>query len=328
MNQPLFIAATLVSTFVACLALITISIGIIEVSFFRERAVGLTENQRKQYITNVIKVILTTGAASLAAIVLVVPGLTQQTAQGIPNYTPALTLIVVIVAALVTYRLELASESPDTLYDLHSDLRKSWLEDEDLKRYALARRKAWLRDFKATNGGRSMVSSKRPLNTTYQAVIDESLAENYTDTRFKRLARLTTFKTMRAMIRGHVWRSLWLLTPLFAVLFSWFTVLLLWTPDSTPNVPGILLLGVGTLALGCAFSYFNFWARSTARLKKYCELKRYEKLCELLLTKLALKSTTPKAATTEQVAALSLALEAHLETNSPGIIRRVLRKLW
>ncbi|MET3367374.1 UNVERIFIED_CONTAM: hypothetical protein ABIE34_000595 [Jeotgalibacillus campisalis] len=337
MDQPLVIAATLASTFIACLALISIPIGIIEISFFRQRVVGLTENQRKQYITNVIKVILTTGAASLAAIVLVVPGFAQQTAPGIPNYTPALTLIVVIVAALVTYRLELASESPDTLYDLHSDLRKSWMDEEDLKRHAIARRRAWLRDFMTTNGGRSMVSSKRALNTAYQTAIDEALDHDYTDMRFKRLARLTTFKTIVAMIRGHVWRSLWLLTPLFAVLFSWLTVLLLWTPDSTPDVPALLLLGVGTLALGCAFSYFNFWARSTARLKRYCELKRYEELCDLLLTKLARASTTQKAATaeaetalatSEQVAALSSALEAHLQTNSPGIIRRALQKLW
>lgn len=338
MDQPLLIAATLASAFVACLALISISIGIIEVSFFGQRVVGFTENQRKQFITNVIKVILTTGAASMVAIVLVVPGLAQQTAPGIPNYTPALTLIVVIVAALVTYKLEVASESPDTLFDLHSDLRKSWVDEEDLKRHAIARRRAWLRDFMRTNGGRSMVSSKRPLNAAYQAAIDKSLDYDYTDMRFKRLARLTTFKTIASMIRGHVWRSLWLLTPLFAVLFSWLTVLLLWTPDSTPDVPALLPYGVGTLALGCTFSYFNFWARSTARLKRYCELKRYEKLCDLLLTKFALRASAAhktataegetQLATAQQVAALTSALEAHLQSSSPGIIRRILRKLW
>ena len=337
MNEPLFVAVTLACSFVVGLAVVSVLIGTIEVSTFDQRAVGLAEHRRKQWATNVTKTILTTGAASLATMVLVSPGQSQPSASPLPTYTPALTLFAVIVAVVIAFKLEVASESPDSLHDLHSDLRKSWIDEETLKRHAIARRRAWLRDFMTTNGGRSMLSSKRPLNSAYQAAIDESLHHDYTDMRFKRLARLTTISTIGAMIRGHVWRSLWLLTPLFAVLFSWPTALLLWTPESTPDVPALLLWGLGTLTLGCAFSYFNFWARSTARLKKYCELKRYEQLCELLLTKLARASTMQKAATaeneaalatSEQVAALSSALQGHLRTDPPGIFRRVLRKLW
>lgn len=332
MNHPLAIATALASTFVATLALISIFIGIIEVSCFRQQVIGLTENRRKQYVTNVLKVILTTGAASLAAIV-VVPGLANQAAPGTPNYTPAFTLLVVVVAALVTYRLEVASETPDTLYDLRSDLRKSWADEEDLKRHAIARRKAWLRNFVETNGGRSMVSSKRPLNTAFQAVIDQSLNHDYRDMRFKRLARLTTFKMMAAMVRGHLWRSLWLLMPLLAVPFFWLTLIVFWAPSSAPDIPALLVFGVGPLALGCAFSYFNFWARSTARLKRYCELKRYEEFCELLLTKLERRAAATQnpepLATAQQVAGLTALIETHLlQTDAPGLIRRVARRLW
>ncbi|MDI2037155.1 hypothetical protein [Paenarthrobacter nitroguajacolicus] len=348
MNQPLFIVATLVASFVICLAAISVIVGLIEVLFYKQRVVGLTENQRKQYITNVIKVILTTGAASLAAIVLVFPGFAQQNTPGVPNYTPPLTLLVVIVAALVTYRLELASESPDTLYDLYSGLHKSWAEQEDLKQFALARRKAWLDDFIKTDGGRAMLSSKKTLNETYQAAIDKALDSKpgvachewphikYIDTRFRRLARLTNVKMIFMMIRGYTWRSVWLLTPLLAVLLSWVAVALLWTPGAELDAPRIVLVSL-TIAIGAGLSYFNFWARSTTRLKKYCELKRHERLCAALLRNLTRTSAPQKAvpaenqpelATSQQVAELAAAIEAHFQTNSPGIIRRTFRKIW
>ncbi|MEV7458212.1 hypothetical protein, partial [Pseudarthrobacter oxydans] len=352
MDQPIFIAGIITSSFVAFLALMSILMGIVEVAFFQQRIIGFTENQRKQYITNVIKAILTSGAASLATLVFVVPGLGQQDTPQLPNYAPVLTLIVVIVAALVTYRLELASESPDTLYDLHSDLRKAWLDEEDLKRHAIARRRTWLRGFEATNGGRAMVSSKRALNPDFQSAIEESLNSNYKDVRFSRLARRTTPKMVKAMLRSHPWRSLWLLTPLLAVLSMWVTLLTLWSPDSKPNILLLILAGLVSLAIGSALSYFNIWARSTTGLRKYCDLKRYEVLCKLMLTKFERLTTTAQnstafaaahtvpttprqtaevqapIATAEQVAALQAALEAHLQANSPGIIRRALRKLW
>ncbi len=354
MNQTAFAAGAIASSFVAFLALMSIFSGVLEVAFFRQRITGFTENQRKQYVTNVIKVILTSGAASLATIVFVLPGLGRDsTPQPPPNYTPALTLVVVIVAALVTYRMEMASEAPDTLYDLQTDLRKSWVDEEELKRHAIARRRTWLRGFEATNGGRSMIASKRPLKPDFQAAIDESLGSDYKDVRFKRLARRTTPKMIKAMLKGHPWRSLWLLTPLLTVLFSWATLLTLWSEISKPNASALVLAGFVSLTAGSALSYFNFWSRSTAGLKKYCELKRYEVLCTSMLTKLERASAaaqnphsaspardalapctkqTPPAesvlATAEQVAALHASLEAHIQASAPGLIRRGLRRIW
>ncbi|MFE4835217.1 hypothetical protein ACFRAU_11125 [Arthrobacter sp. NPDC056691] len=325
-------------------------VGIVEIAFFRQRIIGFTENQRKQYVTNVIKVILTSGAASLATIVFVIPGLGRENTPQPPSYTPILTLVVVVVAALITYRLERASESPDTVYDLQSDLRKSWLDEEDLKRHAIARRRAWLRGFEATNGGRSMVSSKRSLNPDFQDAVDESLGRDYKDVRFRRLALRTTPKMLKATLRGHPWRSLWLLTPLLTVVFSWVTTLTLWSPEGKPDASSFILPVTVSLAIGLALSYFNFWARSTSGLRKYCELKRYEALCNLMLTKFerlsaaaqeptsiaavqaapatTQQTTTASIATADQLVALQAALEAHLQADSPGIIRRALRKLW
>jgi hypothetical protein len=344
MDQPVFTAGVIASSFVAFLALLSILMGIVEVAFFQQRIIGFTENQRKQYITNVIKVILTSGAASLATLVFVVPGLGRENSPQPPNYAPILTLIVVVVAALVTYRMELASESPDTLYDLHSDLRRSWLDEEDLKRHSIARRRTWLRGFEATSGGRAMVSSKRALHPAFQSAIEESLNSNYKDVRFRRLARRTTPKMMNAMLRSHPWRSLWLLTPLLAVLSMWVTLLTLWSPDSKPNILLLILAALLSLSIGSALSYFNLWARSTVGLRKYCDLKRYEVLCKLMLTKFERLTTTAPItpataqqtaaaespmATAEQIAALQAVLEAQLDaTNSPGIIRRALRRLW
>lgn len=189
-----------------------------------------------------------------------------------------------------------------------------------------------------------MVSSKRALTPNFQTAIEESLNSNYKDVRFRRLARRTTPKMLVAMLRSHPWRSLWLLAPLLAVLSMWVTLLTLWSPDSNPNILLLILAGLVSLSIGSALSYFNLWARSTTGLRKYCDLKRYEVLCKLMLTKferLTAKAHIPPPttqqtaaagsplATAEQIKALQALLEAHREANnSPGIIRRAISKLW
>jgi hypothetical protein len=233
------------------------------------------------------------------------------------TYSPAVSLIAVAIVAVVSYRLEVASEVPATLHDLHTDLRKFWEEEEILSRHALARHRSWLEGLKATTGGRSMMSSKRSIDPRLQAAIDVSLSGNYRDVRFTRLARRTTFRMVWAMIQGHPWRTLWSFMPFIAAVLGVAFLTTYPAMENRPATPGLVVfVSVAAIVIGILFSAFNIWARSTSRLRKYCDLKRREELCALMLTKLKVLAQPAKALTGPQ------------QQNRPGLIRRLFRAVW
>lgn len=316
MDQNLFELLTLLVAFVSALALGGVLNGVMELAFFRARDIGLAANRRKQYVTTVVKAVLSAGAAALTALLFVNPGIWQKVVPELATYSPALSLIALAIVAVVSYRLEVASEVPGTLHDLHTDLRKFWAEEEILSKHSLARHQSWLKGLTATTGGRSMMSSKRPLDPRLQAAIDESLSGNYRDVRFARLARRTTLQIVRYMIQGHPWRTLWSFLPFIVAVLG---VALLTTNravESYPATPRLIVVSVAAIVIGILFSAFNIWARSTSGLRKYCDLKRREELCTLLLTRLKLLAEPAKATPGQH------------QQNPPGLIRRFFRAVW
>lgn len=316
MDQDLFASLALLVFFVSCLALGTVLVGVAELAFFRQQGVGQAAKQRKQYVNNVVKVTLSSGAGALVAIVFLEPDLWREVLPGFSTYVPVVSLLAVIIVAIVSYKLEVASEVPATLHDLHTDLRKFWAEEEILGRHSLLRHKSWLESLRATSGGRSMTSSKRPLDPRFQTAIDLSLNGNYRDVRFTRLARRTTIGMLRAMILGHPWRTLWLMLPWIAAVLDVALLTTYLTTENHPATPGPVIVSVATIVIGILLSGFNFWARSTSGLRKYCDLKRREELCTLMLNKLKV------------LAASSKTTGPHQQAPPPGVLRRLLRSIW
>lgn len=198
-NQSLWVPLSMLVILASYLALSTVLIGGIELVCFRCREVGQAAKRRKQYVNNVVKGVLPGLSGALVAVLVLEPGVGNEILPGFPTYSAAVSLIAVIVVAVISYRLEVSSEAPSTIHDLYSDLRYLWTEEMILSRHSLVRHRTWLEGFKATNGGRSMAASKRALDPRFQAAVDVSLAGNYRDVRFTRLARRTTPR----MVGGH-----------------------------------------------------------------------------------------------------------------------------
>lgn len=285
MDQSFLVPLIVLLALIYFLAALTLISGVIELAFFRQQDTGQAAKHRKQYVNNVMKVVLTSGAAAIVTVLLLKPG-TREVWPEFATYSPMVSLVAVAIAALVSYRLELASEAPATVYDLQVDLRKSWLEEETLSRHSLALHNRWLEGFKVTDGGRSVMSSKRPLHPRFQAAIDVSLKGNYRDTTFRRLALLTTPRMVKAMILGHPWKTLWLLLPAVAALLSVAFLTAIHAVEDLPATFNTMFLSGAAIVVGILLSTFNIWARSTTRLRKYCDLKRREELCALMLHKL------------------------------------------
>ncbi|GAB3555464.1 hypothetical protein GCM10027404_32440 [Arthrobacter tumbae] len=294
MDQNFLVPLILLLGLIWFLAAATVLGGVIELAFFRTQDTGQAAKHRKQYVNNVMKVVLTSGAAAIVTVLLLKPDMKEVWPE-FSIYSPLVSLVAVAIAALITYRLELASEAPATVYDLQIDLRKSWQEEETLSRHCLALHNRWLKDFKVTDGGRSMMSSKRPLHSRFQAAIDLSLNGNYRDTTFRRLALLTSPRMVQAMSIGHPWKTLWLLTPAVAALLSVACLTTIQVMEHLSATFGVMLLGVASVVLGLVFSTFNIWTRSTVGLRKYCDLKRREELCALMLKKLKVLAAPAKA---------------------------------
>lgn len=302
---------------VSYLALSTVLIGGIELLCFRCREIGQAAKQRKQYTDNVVKVVLPGVSGALVTVLVLEPGIGNEILQGFPTYPAALSLIAVIVVAVISYRLEVSSEAPSTIHDLYSDLRYLWTEEMILSRHSLVRHRTWLEGFKATNGGRSMAASKRALDPRFQAAVDVSLAGNYRDVRFTRLARRTTPRMVGAMMRGHPWRATYVASPIIAAVLMMASVPMYLTMENHPYTPAsVLILQTAIIIAGILLSAFNIWARSTSRLRKYCELKRREELCTLMLKRLKVLATSTKTTASPQ------------QQTPPGLIRHLLRALW
>ncbi|ACL39076.1 hypothetical protein Achl_1082 [Pseudarthrobacter chlorophenolicus A6] len=316
MDQNPFVLPILLLGLICLLAIPTVLIGAIELAFFREQSTGQAAKHRKQYVNNVMKVVLTSAAATIAAIIFVEPDMWRDVWPEFPTYSPGVSLIAVAIAALVSYKLEVASEAPATIYDLQIDLRKSWQEEEILSKHSLALHNRWLEGFKVTDGGRSMMSSKRPLDPRFQAAIELTLEGNYRDATFRRLALLTNLRMVQAMILGHPWRMLWLLLPAVAAILSMAYLTTILVIDHRPATPGLIFLAVGFVVFGIILSIFNIWARSTARLRKYCDLKRREELCALMLSKLRV------------LAAPAQAVAGQPQKTRAGSLRRLFRAIW
>lgn len=316
MDPGLLDFLTQLIAFGAVMSLLTVCLSSVELCCYRDRPTGRAANSRMKF-THVLKTLLASGAtAMVASLSLGSESWEKIGLRDYPSYAPTILMFGLTIAAFISYRLEVASEQPDSVYDLYMDLREKWREEEVLSKSSLARHRAWLNGFIQTNGGRSINLSRRPLEPRLQNEIDVSLDNNYRDVKFVRMARCLTPRVILAIAVANPWRTAWRSLPLIVALM--FTGLLITHHAATGEPASHRLAISSTVALGAGLilSIFNIWARWTSRLRTYCLLKRREQLCVLLLAKL--QSLRQRAVTEPTPHPI----------NPPGILRRLVKALW